>query len=152
MRSSGSAAQRAPFKVGDAVQAYNGAAGPYAATVQEVEQDGAYYVLDWADRDPNKRRQPAENVLAAAVHPDNRASGSFRRVVSPHRRAAVAAAGGREQELVEKGAEEPEAPGEGENPGLRAGGRGAADFGGEPARGGGRGGDCGAFCCESTCR
>ena len=66
--SSGAAARRAPFKVGDAVQAFSGAAGPYPATVREVEQDGAYYVVDWADKDPNKRRQPAKNVLAPAVH------------------------------------------------------------------------------------
>ena len=45
-------------KVGDAVQAFSGAAGPYPATVREVEQDGAFYVVDWADKDPNKRRQP----------------------------------------------------------------------------------------------
>ena len=92
--SSGAAARRAPFKVGDAVQAFNGAAGPYPATVREVEQDGSFYLLDWADNDPNKRRQPAENVLAPAVHRNFRdtASVSFQQ---PRGAACSAASKGR---------------------------------------------------------
>ena len=50
---------RPVLKVGDAVQAFMGATGPYNAIVAEVHDGGAEYTLDWEDDDPNARRPAA---------------------------------------------------------------------------------------------
>jgi hypothetical protein len=55
---------RAVLHVGDAVEAFMGATGPYSAVVAEVHDGGAEYTLDWTDGDPNGRRQSAINITA----------------------------------------------------------------------------------------
>ena len=55
---------RAVLHVGDAVEAFMGATGPYSAVVDEVHDGGAEYTLDWTDGDPNGRRQSAINITA----------------------------------------------------------------------------------------
>jgi hypothetical protein len=55
---------RAVLHVGDAVQAFMGATGPYNAVVAEVHDGGGEYTLDWTDGDPNGRRQSAINITA----------------------------------------------------------------------------------------
>ena len=64
------------FPLGGAVQGLYPNGNWYNATIAEVLNDGASYVLDWADGDIQHRTQPPQNVRRRAGSPCAAADGA----------------------------------------------------------------------------